>query len=98
MTVLDFLRFLRGFEDNPNNKIRIRVSRDFIHIAVNVSGYHIYMDELPACVVRFLETEKPERTTRVVDGGGETTTFIFDDDGSLDDEDGMPISWREAIK
>lgn len=100
MTVLEFLRFLKCFEDGPRKGVRIKISRDQIHILVIIFGY-VDMDIFPERIVRFLEKENPERFGPKVmhdDDGNlcEVTSFEFDDDGSLDDERGFPINWREV--
>jgi len=100
MTVLGFLQFLKRFEDNPPNGIRIKVSRDHIHILVIIFG-HVDTDDFPEHITRFWEKENPERFGPKVmhdDDGNlcEVTSFEFDDDGSLDDERGFPINWREV--
>lgn len=103
MTVLGFLKLLHPLEDDQSKGIRLGISRDGIHIAVEIIG-HMCMDDLPECCARFIEKEKPEFFGPNLAGYDiygrtrEKTIFIFDDDGSLDDEDGMPIKWREAIK
>ena len=101
MTVLEFLRFLRSFEDNTPKGIRVRVSRDHIHILVIIFG-HVDPDDFPEHIALFLEKENPERFGPKMlhdDEGGnpcEVTSFVFNDDGSLDDERGFPINWRKV--
>lgn len=100
MTVLEFIRFLKCFEDGPRKGVRIKISRDHIHILVIIFGC-VDMDEFPERIVRFLEKENPERFGPKVmpDEDGnllcEVTSFLFDDDGSLDDERGMPIGFSK---
>lgn len=102
MTVLEFLRFLKCFEDGPRKGVRIKISRDHIHILVTIFGAeYVDMDIFPERIVRFLEKENPERFGPIVihDDNGylrEVTSYEFDDDGSLDDERGFPINWREV--
>ena len=102
LTVLGFLKSLRPLEDDQNKKIRLNISRDGIHIAVQIIG-HLCMDDLPECSARFIEEEKPEVFGPNFIGHDmrgntcEKTAFVFRDDGSLN-KDGMPIKWREAIK
>lgn len=100
MTVLEFLRFLKSFEDNHHNGVRIKISRDHIHILVIIFG-HVDTDDFPEHITRFLEEENPEQfgpDMRHDEEGNpcEVTSFEFDDDGSLDDERGFPIKWREV--
>lgn len=95
MTVLDFLKSLRPLEDDPSKDIRLRVSRDGIQIAVEIIG-HMRMDDLPDRSVRFLEKKKPEKIGPFHYREKERAVFVFDDDGSLDDERGFPINWREV--
>lgn len=100
MTVLEFLRFLKCFEDGPRKGVRIKISRDHIHILVTIFGC-VDMDDFPERIIRFLEKENPERfgPKVMLDYDGnlcEVTSFEFDDDGSLDDERGFPINWREV--
>ena len=100
MTVLEFLRFLRSFDGNPPNGIRIKVSRDHIHILVIIFG-HVDTDDFPEHITRFLEKETleqfgPDMRHDEEENPCEVTSFEFDDDGSLDDERGFPIKWREV--
>ena len=46
MTVLEFLRFLKCFEDGPRKGVRIKISRDHIHILVIIFGY-VDTDDFP---------------------------------------------------
>lgn len=94
MTVLGFLKSLQPIEDNPCGRVHIKVLRDHIQIAVEIRG-HVRQDDFPQDCVMFIRKKKPDMIGPFHFRGKEMTVYVFDDDGSLDDERGFPINWRE---